>query len=125
VQSLADAAAAVLLASPPPGRGFQVAVPPGDSSVPAWMHRLPDALFAITHEGWRWAEAIGEPVIVGESPAGDEPPCWAWPVLDPDRTAVRAVVALWPPAGTVPDARVARVLTSASRLVGLALDRDG
>ena len=127
VQSLTDAAAAVLLASPPPGRGFQVAVPPGDPGVPVWMHRLPDALFAITLEGWRWAEAIGEPVVVGGSPTlsdGDEAPCWAWPVLDADRTTVRAVIALWPPAGVVPDARVSRVLTSASRLVGLALDRD-
>jgi diguanylate cyclase (GGDEF)-like protein/PAS domain S-box-containing protein len=147
VQSLTDAAAAVLLAGPPPAGGFQVAVPPGDTDVPAWMHRLPDELFAVTLDGWRWAEAVGEPVVLagedihvgreggwadsrndgragGWADGTAESPCWAWPVLDADRAVVRAVIALWPPPGVAADARVGRVLTSAGRLAGLALDRD-
>jgi diguanylate cyclase (GGDEF)-like protein/PAS domain S-box-containing protein len=132
VQGLTDAAAVVLVAGdrsvprPPGGRavppgGFRVEVPPGDRDVPAWLHRLPDALFHVSLEEWRWAETIGEPVVM---PAGDLP-CWGWPVLDPDRAGVRAVVAAWPAPGVMPDAGTGRVLATAGRLAGLALDRDG
>jgi diguanylate cyclase (GGDEF)-like protein/PAS domain S-box-containing protein len=120
VRSLTDAAAAVLVAGERPTGGFRVAVPPGDQDVPSWLHRLPGSLFTIDLEGWRWAEATGEPVVV---PDGDVT-CWAWPVLDADRSAVRAVIAAWPAPGILPDPNSIRVLTSAGRLAGLALDRD-